>query len=111
MRLLRRHRDHCGLGRGVRPPRERLLDRSVDDDGDASERVGVPHVASGDLFRDNIKRGTALGTKVKKYLDSGALVPDDVTVAKVSLALGARGSAKLESLPLISVDELLATFE
>jgi len=35
--------------------------------------------------------------------------PDDVTVAKVSLALGARGSAKLESLPLISVDELLAT--
>src|SRR5438552_8982320 len=35
--------------------------------------------------------------------------PDDLTVAKVSLALGARGSAKLESLPLISVDELLAT--
>jgi uncharacterized protein with GYD domain len=37
--------------------------------------------------------------------------PDDVTVAKVSLALGARGSAKLESLPLISVDALLATFK
>ena len=37
--------------------------------------------------------------------------PDDVTVAKVSLALGARGSAKMESLPLISVDALLATFK
>ena len=33
--------------------------------------------------------------------------PDDLTIAKVSLALGARGSAKLESLPLIPVDELL----
>jgi len=37
--------------------------------------------------------------------------PDDLTVAKVSLALGARGSAKLQSLPLIAVDELLATLE
>jgi uncharacterized protein with GYD domain len=37
--------------------------------------------------------------------------PDDVTVAKVSVALGARGSAKLESLPLISVDDLLAALE
>jgi uncharacterized protein with GYD domain len=37
--------------------------------------------------------------------------PDDLTVAKVSLALGARGSAKLESLPLLPVDELLSTLE
>ena len=37
--------------------------------------------------------------------------PDDLTVAKVSVALGARGSAKLESLPLVSVDELLASLE
>jgi uncharacterized protein with GYD domain len=37
--------------------------------------------------------------------------PDDLTVAKISLALGVRGSAKLESLPLISVDELLASLE
>ena len=35
--------------------------------------------------------------------------PDDVTIAKVSVALGARGSAKLESLPLISVDDFLET--
>jgi uncharacterized protein with GYD domain len=37
--------------------------------------------------------------------------PDDLTIAKISLALGARGSAKLESLPLISVDDLLASLE
>ena len=37
--------------------------------------------------------------------------PDDMTVARVSLALGARGSAKLESLPLVSIDELLKSFE
>jgi adenylate kinase len=49
-----------------------------------SERLGIPHVASGDLFRDNIKRGTALGKKVKGYLESGALVPDSVTVQMIS---------------------------
>ena len=37
--------------------------------------------------------------------------PDDLTIAKVSAALGARGSAKLESLPLIPVDELLSAME
>ena len=36
--------------------------------------------------------------------------PDDLTIAKVSVALGARGSAKLESLPLIPIDDLLDTF-
>lgn len=49
-----------------------------------SERLGMPHVASGDLFRDNIKRGTALGKKVKGYLESGALVPDPLTVQMIS---------------------------
>ena len=37
--------------------------------------------------------------------------PDDLTVAKVSVALGARGSAKLESLPLVPIDELLSALE
>ena len=37
--------------------------------------------------------------------------PDDLTIAKVSLALGARGSAKLESLPLIAIDDFLASLE
>ena len=37
--------------------------------------------------------------------------PDDLTIAKVSVALGARGSAKLESLPLVPVDDFLAALE
>jgi uncharacterized protein with GYD domain len=37
--------------------------------------------------------------------------PDDLTIARVSIALGARGSAKLESLPLLSVDDVLGSFE
>jgi uncharacterized protein with GYD domain len=37
--------------------------------------------------------------------------PDDLTIARVSVALGARGSAKLESLPLLPVDELLGALE
>ncbi len=37
--------------------------------------------------------------------------PDDLTIAKLSLALGARGSVKLESLPLIGVDDFLASLE
>ena len=37
--------------------------------------------------------------------------PDVLTIAKVSIVLGARGSSKLEALPLISVEELLASFE
>jgi uncharacterized protein with GYD domain len=37
--------------------------------------------------------------------------PDDLTIAKVSLALGARGSSKLESLPLISIDDFLSSLD
>ena len=37
--------------------------------------------------------------------------PDDLTIAKVSIALGARGSAKLESLPLIAVDAFLSSLD
>jgi adenylate kinase len=54
-----------------------------------SQRLGIPHVASGDLFRDHIKRGTALGKKVKSYLESGALVPDALTVQMISDRLAA----------------------
>lgn len=44
------------------------------------ERYSIPHISSGDIFRENIKNGTELGKKVKKYIDNGELVPDDVTI-------------------------------
>lgn len=45
--------------------------------------LGIPHVASGDLFRKAIDEKTDLGLKAKMYLDRGELVPDDITVAMV----------------------------
>lgn len=44
-----------------------------------SEKYGVPHISTGDMFRLAIKEGTELGKKAKRYLDEGALVPDEVT--------------------------------
>jgi len=44
-----------------------------------SEKLGIPHISTGDLFRAHIAAETPLGLKVKKYLDSGTLVPDEVT--------------------------------
>ena len=41
----------------------------------------IPHVSTGDIFRANIKEGTELGVKAKSYMDSGNLVPDEVTIA------------------------------
>jgi adenylate kinase len=45
--------------------------------------LGIPHVASGDLFRKAFDEQTELGMKAKVYLDRGELVPDDITVAMV----------------------------
>jgi len=47
------------------------------------ELLNLPHVASGDLFRENLKNQTELGLKAKAYMDRGELVPDDVTIAMV----------------------------
>ncbi len=47
------------------------------------ETLGIPHVASGDLFRENIKNATPLGMEAKAYMDRGELVPDDVTIRMV----------------------------
>lgn len=47
------------------------------------EKLKLPHVASGDLFREHLKNETELGLLAKKYMDKGQLVPDDVTIAMV----------------------------
>jgi adenylate kinase len=45
--------------------------------------LGLTHVASGDLFRYNLKHRTELGLLAEQYMNRGELVPDDVTVAMV----------------------------
>ncbi len=48
-----------------------------------SEKLGLVHVSSGDLFRENRKLKTELGQLAQSYMDRGELVPDDVTIAMV----------------------------
>lgn len=48
-----------------------------------SERLGVPAISTGDIFRANISGGTELGRKVVEYTSVGALVPDELTDALV----------------------------
>ena len=64
--------------------------------------LDLPHVASGDLFRENLKNETELGRQAKVYMDRGELVPDDVTIAMVMERLSrpdCAGGAILDGFP------------
>ena len=43
-----------------------------------AEKYTIPHISTGDIFRENIKNGTELGKKAKEYMDAGNLVPDEL---------------------------------
>jgi adenylate kinase len=68
-----------GAGKGTQAP---LL----------SQRLGIPIVATGDLFRAAVRDGTPLGMDARRYMDAGQLVPDDITV-RLLLERLARGDA------------------
>ncbi|MDP7703819.1 MULTISPECIES: adenylate kinase [unclassified Mycobacterium] len=44
-----------------------------------AEKLGIPHISTGELFRSNIQEGTKLGVEAKRYLDAGDLVPSSLT--------------------------------
>lgn len=48
-----------------------------------TKELGIPHISTGDMFRKALKEQTPLGLEAKKYMDSGQLVPDDVTIGIV----------------------------
>lgn len=48
-----------------------------------TEKLNLPHISSGDIFRENIKNGTDMGKLAQTYMKKGELVPDDVTVAMI----------------------------
>jgi len=56
-----------GAGKGTQAP---LL----------ATRLGIPAIATGDLFRAAVRDGTALGQEARRYMDAGQLVPDEITV-------------------------------
>jgi adenylate kinase len=45
-----------------------------------SKELKIPHISTGDLFRDNLSKGTELGKKVKAFMDAGKLVPDNLVL-------------------------------
>jgi adenylate kinase len=45
-----------------------------------SDRLGLPHVATGDLFRSAVREGSAIGLEARRYMERGQLVPDSITV-------------------------------
>lgn len=67
-----------------------------------AQDLKLPHISTGDLFRDHLKRDTPLGLKAKEYMNAGRLVPDDLVVELVIDRIGAadcRGGYILDGFP------------
>jgi adenylate kinase len=83
-----------------------------------AKTTGLPHISSGDLFRENIKNATKLGEMAKSFMNRGELVPDDVTIGMIRERLSrpdCRDGALLDGFPRTTVqaealDKLLAEF-
>ena len=45
-----------------------------------SKELNIPHISTGDIFRENIREGTPVGVRAKEYIDKGMLVPDELTL-------------------------------
>lgn len=80
-----------------------------------AENLKLAHISTGDLFRENLKNETELGKQVKKYMDNGELVPDEITVKMLEKRLeenDVENGAILDGFPrtrnqAIALDELL----
>ena len=59
-----------------------------------AEKYGLPHISTGDMFRENIREKTPLGVLAKTYIDKGQLCPDDVTEKMVAERLSRKDCEK-----------------
>ena len=67
-----------------------------------AEQLRIPHISTGDILREAVHQGSSLGKKIKKFVQSGELVPDDIVVAVVSERLkrpDAQGGFILDGFP------------
>ncbi len=55
---------------------------------------GVPHIATGDMFREHLRSGSDLGRLARSYMDRGELVPDDVTIGMLEARLDQPDAAR-----------------
>ncbi|MFI5286628.1 MAG: adenylate kinase [Candidatus Dormibacteria bacterium] len=65
-------------------------------------RLGIPHIAAGDMLRDEVARGTELGREAKPIMDSGGLVPDELVIRMIESRLNqpdAKNGALLDGFP------------
>ena len=82
------------------------------------EKLGIPQVSTGDIFRYNLKNDTELGLLAKSYMDRGELVPDEVTIQMVEDRLAqddCSGGALMDGFPrnlnqAAAFDEIVAPF-
>ena len=58
------------------------------------EHLNLPHISTGDLFRFHMNNNTDLGRHVKEIIDSGALVPDEITIEMLKLRLDENDTGK-----------------
>jgi adenylate kinase len=79
-----------------------------------SARYGVPHISSGEIFRDETTRQTPLGKRLSGYLERGDLVPDDLVLSlikdRVVAAAKKSGGYVLDGFPR-TVDQAKAAFQ
>jgi adenylate kinase len=76
-----------------------------------AERLGIPAISTGDIFRSNVSEQTELGIEAKRYMDAGDYVPDEITNAMVRDRIAepdAAGGFLLDGYPrtLAQVEEL-----
>lgn len=76
-----------------------------------ADRLQVPHISTGDIFRANLAAGTPLGLEAKRYMEAGEYVPDEVTNSMVAARLAESDATEgfiLDGYPrtLAQVDEL-----
>jgi adenylate kinase len=84
-----------------------------------SNELGLPHISSGDIFRENLKNKTELGQLAEEYINKGELVPDDLTIRMIKERLSrpdCKDGALLDGFPRTptqasALDEMLTSFE
>jgi len=70
-----------------------------------AEKCGIPHISSGNIFRENLQANTDLGNQARQYMEKGELVPDEITIGMVKdrlLKSDCQNGALLDGFPRTS---------
>ena len=58
-----------------------------------ASHLSIPKISTGDIFRENVSHGTALGRRAQSFMERGDLVPDEVTIARMIFSCDASAAA------------------